>query len=173
MSRTASGGRGRSTSAASLARQSTRTAVRAMRTMRDLDAMGRAAATTIALRSKVIAQAACDPSKLADPELSLMVREKVEAATEVAAAIVPQLTLPAVHAARWLGDHTTLLARQAAVQPSLNGAWRQYQQLAEGMAYINAAYGAAMLSSMVELGAAALRPVHRAAMANARRLGRL
>ena len=47
------------------------------------------------------------------------------------------------------------------------------ERLAEGMAYINAAYGAAMLGTMVELGSVALRPVHRAATANARRLGQL
>ena len=59
MSRAAGGGRGRArrpASAASLAKDSTRTAVRAMRTMRDLDTMGRAAATTIALRSQMIAE---------------------------------------------------------------------------------------------------------------------
>lgn len=176
MSRAAGGGRGRArrpASAASLAKDSSRTAVRAMRTMRDLDTMGRAAATTIALRSQMIAEAFRNPAKLADPELSLMMSEKVEAAAAVAAAVVPQLALPALHAARWLGDHATLLARHA-MTPLWSGAsWRQYQRLAEGMAYINAAYGAAMLGTMVELGSVALRPVHRAATANARRLGQL
>lgn len=144
-----------------------------MRTMRDLDAMGRAAATTIAHRSQMIAEAFRDPAKLADPELSLMMSEKVEAAAAVAAAVVPQLALPALHAARWLGDHAILLARHAMTPLWSGGSWRQYQRLAEGMAYINAAYGAAMLGTMVELGSVALRPVHRAATANARRLGQV
>ena len=121
----------------------------------------------------MIADAVCNPAKLADPELSLMMSEKVEAAAAVATAIVPRLMLPALHAARWFGDHATLLARQAMTPLSSGGSWRQYQRLAEGMAYINAAYGAAMLGTMVELGAVALRPVHRAATANARRLGQL
>jgi hypothetical protein len=176
MSRAAGGGRGRArrpASAASLAKDSTRTAVRAMRTMRDLDTMGRAAATTIALRSQMIAEAFRDPAKLADPELTLMVSEKMQAAAAVTAAVVPQLALPALHAMRWLGDHAALMARQAMTPLSLGGGWHQYQRLAEGMAYINAAYGAAMLGTMVELGAVALRPVHRAATANARRLGQI
>lgn len=172
MSRAASGGRGRAATAASLARASSRTTARALRTMRDLDEMGRAAAATIALRSQVIADAARDPARLADPELTLMVSEKVKAAAAVAAAVVPQLMLPTMHAARWAGEHASLLVRQALAPPFPGTAWRQYQQLAEGMAYINAAYGAAMLGTLVQLGAVALRPVHRAATANARRLGR-
>lgn len=167
---------GESNGHASLARRNGRTAAAAVKAMRDLAAMNVAAATTIAVRTPMIAAAVQDPRRLADPELSLMVTEKVEAAAAAAAAVASKSALaPAVHATRWLGDHAALLARGTAgmaTARSADGVWAQWLRMAEGAALINASYGAAMLGAAVDLGAAALKPVHRAATANARRLGR-
>jgi hypothetical protein len=155
-----------------------RIAAAATRLVRDLDEMGRAAVETITHRSAVIAGAVQDPRKLADPELSLMMTEKVEAAAAAATAVLaPQLmAMPGLYATRWLGDQVALAARSAgqiARDPTVAGAVRQWQRAAEGMALINAAYATAMLGTMVELSAAALAPVHKAATANARRLRKL
>jgi hypothetical protein len=145
--------------------------------MRDVEEMGRAAAATIALRTTgAIADAVRDPRLLTDPELALMVTEKVEAAAAAAAAVAPKLALPALHAARWLGDQATLAARGmgqlVAAPTSALAFWQGWLRLAEGAALVNAAYGAAMVATMMEMGRVALAPVHRAATANARRLGK-
>jgi hypothetical protein len=157
-------------------RRSARAADVAAGTMRDLGEMQLAAARTIGLRVPMIAAAMRDPRLLADPELARMVTEKVDAAGLVAAAAAPQLALPAVHAARWMSEQAALWSRTLAdvgvLTPSPGGAWTRWQKVAEGVTLINAAYVAAMLGTMAELGRVTLAPVHEAAMANARRLGR-
>jgi hypothetical protein len=172
---TSSGGRGRPT-AASLARRSNRSALAAARVMRDVGEMGQAAATTIALRTTgAIADAMRDPRLLADPELTLMVTEKVQAAAAAATAVAPKLALLTLHATRWMDAQAALAARgmrQLGAPTSAVAFWQGWLRLAEGAALANAAYGAAMVGTMVEMGRAALAPVHRAATANARRLGK-
>ncbi len=157
-------------------RHTARAATVAADTMRDLGEMQLAAAQTIGLRVPMIAAAMGDPRLLADPELTRMAMEKVEAAALVAAAVAPQLAFPAVHAARWMGDQTALWSRAltgARLTPRSPGdAWTRWQKVAEGMALINGAYLAAMLGTMAELGRVTLAPVHKAATANARRLRR-
>src|SRR3954447_623001 len=143
-------------------RHQRRIAAAATRLVRDLDEMGRAAVETIAHRSAVIANAMQDPRKLTDPELSLMLTEKVEAVAATTAVLAPQLmAMPGLYATRWFGDQGALVARSAgqlACDPTVAGAVRQWQRAAEGMALINAAYATAMLGTMVELSAAALAP---------------
>ena len=155
-------------------RRNAKVAATASDTMRDFGEMQLAAARTIGLRVPMIAAAMRDPRLLADPELAMMVMEKVEAAGLVAAAAAPQLALPAVHAARWMGDQAALWSRAlTGVGPLSQGdAWARWQKVGEGMALINAAYVAAMVGTMAELGRVTLAPVHKAATANARRLGR-
>ena len=155
-------------------RRTAKAATVAADTMRDLGEMQFAAAQTIGLR---IAAAMRNPRLLADPELTRMAMEKVEAAVLVAAAAAPQLTFPAVHVARWMGDQAALWSRVLTgvrpTPPSPGDAWTRWQKVAEGMALINGAYVAAMVGTMAELGRATLAPVHKAATANARRLRRL
>jgi hypothetical protein len=149
-------------------------AVSAAETLRDLGEMQLAAARTIGLRVPRIAAAMHDPRLLADPELTLMVAEKVEAAAAVATATAPQLAASAAHTARWLNAQAALWSRacgDAASAPSLCGVWNQWQRLAQGVALANAAYGAAMLGAAADLGRVALAPVHKATTGNARRLG--
>ena len=155
-------------------RRGAKAAASVAETMRDFSEMQLAAARTIGLRVPMIAAALRDPRLLADPELAMMVMEKVEAAGLVAAAAAPQLALPAVHAARWMGDQAALWSRAlTGVGPLSQGdAWARWQKVGEGMALINAAYVAAMVGTMAELGRVTLAPVHKAATANARRLGR-
>lgn len=152
-----------------------KTAAVAAGVMRDLGEMQLAAARTIGVRMPMIAAAMSDPRQLSDPELSLMVTEKVEAVALAAAAAVPQLALPSVHAARWMGEQAALWSRAMTDHgpvPSLAGAWTSWHKLAEGMALINAAYLTAMIGTAAELGRVTLAPIHKAATANARRLGR-
>ena len=150
-------------------------AVSAAETLRDLGEMQLAAARTIGLRVPRIAAAMQDPRLLSDPELTLMVAEKVEAVAAVATAAGPQLAATATHTARWLNAQAVLWSRglgdAALATPSLYGAWNQWQRLAQGMALANAAYGAAMLGAAAALGRVALAPVHTATTGNARRLG--
>ena len=155
-------------------RRGAKVAATAADTMRDFGEMQLAAARTIGLRVPMIAAAMRDPRLLADPELAMMVMEKVEAAGLVAAAAAPQLALPAVHAARWMRQQTALWSRALTDVGTLSqgNAWVRWQKVGEGMALINAAYVAAMVGTMAELGRVTLAPVHKAATANARRLGR-
>jgi hypothetical protein len=142
--------------------------------MRDFGEMQLAAARTIGLRVPMIAAAMRDPRLLADPELALMVKEKIDAAGLVAAAAAPELALPAVHAARWMSQQAALWSRALTDVGTLSqgNAWARWQKVGEGMALINGAYVAAMVGTMAELGRVTLAPVHKAATANARRLGR-
>src|SRR3954454_3427752 len=113
-------------------RHQRRVAAAATRLVRDLDEMGRAAVETITHRSAVIAGAVEDPRKLTDPELSLMLTEKVEAvAATTTAVLAPQLRpKPGPNTTRWLGDQVAPAARSTAKlarDPTVAGAVRQWQ----------------------------------------------
>lgn len=144
-------------------------------TLRDLTEMQLAAARTIGFRLPMIAAATRDPRLLANPELARMVAEKVEAFTASAVAVGPLLATPPLHAGRWLNDQAAVWSHGfGALAPALSpfAVWYRWRRLAGDLAVANAAYGAAMLGALAELGAAALAPVHKAATGNARRLGR-
>ena len=157
-----------------IGRQLARATTTAVETARHLGELQLAAGRTVAARMTLLADAAADPRLAGNPEFTRMVTEKVEAATHAATAALPHLYLCATHGARWLSDwvaiwgHGSLRPFPDVASPfDVVPAWR----LAESLWLVNAAYGAAMVGAAAELGRAMLRPVHRTASANARRLG--
>ena len=132
-----------------------------------------AAAQTIALRTARMAQAVVDPSKVNDPEFTLMVTEKVDAVTQSAAAASHHLADPALHGFRWFSDWMTLCTRavvETVASPRPDNVATQMHRFVEGVMLMNAAYSAALFTSAAQMGSAALAPVHKATSGNAKRL---
>jgi hypothetical protein len=107
-----------------------------------------ASGRTIAHRSRMLAEAAGDPAALGHPEFSRMGSEKIAAGVEAAAAL-------------------------AAALPALQYRWVAWW-LDPGFRTVAAIFAAqqAFARDGIEMATAALRPVHRTASGNARRLNR-
>lgn len=134
-----------------------------------------AAAEVIGKRSRLIGEALADPRKLADPELTTMVSEKVEAAQASGSAMARGLPAAARAGQLWLSRQRRLAteAALAAARPrpplhllQLWGrlGWRSLE------AFVDAAQAAA--HGAARATAAGLAPIHRKATRNAKRLRR-
>jgi hypothetical protein len=135
-----------------------------------------AAGQTIAHRSRMLREASNNHAALADPEFSLMAWEKVEAAWRSQGAMHGK-TLPALQAwATWVSVqarlNATAMTGLAKCRTAADVAAVQRRYLQSSATNATAAAG-----RLVQLGiataAVGLTPVHKAATANARRLGRL
>lgn len=124
-----------------------------------------AAGRVIAARLRGIAAVAAGSGD--DPELGLMVTEKIEAANAALAAAAPHAALPLMHYAEWVAQCMALWSRCLALTGDPQRAWQRY---VEGVALINSVYASAMLATMAEAGNAALMPAHKAVTGNDRRL---
>lgn len=149
---------------------------RLIRTAVQQSDLGLVSARTIGYRTAMMAEALADPVELTNPEFLRMGTEKMEAAAESAGAMAHGL---ADLQKAWMG---LFLAPAQAMTTALCGfgACRSpadlltaQRRLVEGsiMAGVNA--GLHFAESAAVLAGAGLRPIHRKASANARRLARV
>jgi hypothetical protein len=132
-----------------------------------------AATAVIDRRTQMAAAALANPVELAAPEFTTMVTEKVEATVLSAHAV--QGGLPAVTRAAqtWLGRHVAAVGDAATMlwavgsPVALLALW---PRLALASFEANAAAAGEMMHLGVRVFGAGLKPIHRAATRNARRL---
>jgi hypothetical protein len=129
-----------------------------------------AAGATIAHRGAMLA-AARDAAAFADPEFTRMGHEKLEAAAAAATAMTLAAPLFSLRFLEWswsVGQRTQWALAAAAAARSLPALALVQRQWASALASANLR----LFESAAGVAAAGLRPVHRTAAANARRLGR-
>jgi hypothetical protein len=132
-----------------------------------------AAGEVIDARSRVIAGALADPTKLADPELVGMVTEKAVAALASWRAL--SLAVPSMTATtqRWLTAQATIIAEGAAAMVAARtpADWLlTWQSHATRSLSASAQAAEQLISAGTRAYAASLGPIHRKATGNAKRL---
>ena len=129
--------------------------------------LGLAAATTIGHRTARMMTAAGDPTALADPELARMVTEKLAAGGAASQAVMRDLLGIYWSSATW-ASRQALLNLRALGRFGPAFPWA----LALGMGRRWNDFGARLAADSHRALGNAMRPAHRTARANARRLGR-
>jgi len=143
------------------------------RTAEKTQEMALASVQTIGYRTAMMMQAMGDPVAMANPEFSLMGREKIEAAVESHQAIVSSFQTLMEGLLSWAaGQHHDNV--KAAVELSTCRNPLDLLTIQQRYVYgtcINAANaGARLTQAMIRLSEAGLVPVHKVAAANAKRL---
>lgn len=137
--------------------------------------MGVAAAQTIGIRTGMLMRAAGDPVAMADPEFTLMVREKVEAAMESSLAMGANLSALQAAWTSWLSSQAAIatyaMSGLAQCRSPLDIAMVQSRAL-DALQSAGTAAGARLAEAAIGVTGAGLAPVHKAASANAKRLAR-
>lgn len=135
--------------------------------------MGVAAATTIGIRTNMMVRAAGDPVAMADPEFTLMVCEKVEAAVESGLAMGAGLPTFHVALATWLSSQAAIathaISSLAQCRTPADVAAVQSRTF-EALHSAGTAASARLAEAAVVITGAGLDPVHRTVSANAKRL---
>ena len=132
-----------------------------------------ASAHTIAHRTTLMADAAAGAAALDHPEFALMGQEKLDAAVEAGTAMVHGL--PAMHGllAAWAWGQTLRAAdaiADASACRSLEALGGVQSRFVETSLAASVETGARLARSSLRIAGTGLRPVHRVASANARRL---
>jgi hypothetical protein len=134
-----------------------------------------AASRTIARRHDLMAEAASDPWRFADPEFSRMVTEKIAATTEAGLASFARAQVPVAAIDRWLRTQGEIAmaawteASRLTLTPRSFGLWLTLTQRSVESSAVLAQAVAGVGAAVVRAG---LDPFHRATTANARRLDR-
>ncbi len=132
-----------------------------------------AASRTIARRHDLMAEAASDPWRLADPEFSRMITEKIVATTEAGLASLARAQVPVAAIDRWLRTQSEIAfaawteASRFTLTPRSLGLWLTLTQRSVESSAVFAQAVAGVGAAVVRAG---LDPFHRATTANARRL---
>lgn len=149
---------------------------RLMRTAAQQSELGVVSAKTIGYRTAMMAGALTDPGELTNPEFVRMGTEKVEAAAEAASAVATGF---ADLQKAWMA---LFLAPAQAVTAGLCGfgacrspveVFSAQQRLVETSVMASYDAGLHFADAAARLTGAGLRPIHRKASANARRLARV
>lgn len=134
-----------------------------------------AASRTIARRHDLMAEAMGDPWRLANPEFSRMVTEKIAATTEAGLASLARAQVPVAAIDRWLRTQGEIAmaawveASRLTLTPRSFGLWLTLTQRSVESSAVLAQAVAGVGAAMARAG---LDPFHRATAANARRLER-
>jgi hypothetical protein len=129
-----------------------------------------ASGRTIAHRSRMLAAAAGDPAALGHPEFSRMGSEKLAAALEASARLAATLPALQLRWGAWWVDQGWATAAMFAARPQ--DLARSQAALLGSFLAIQQSFTIALARDGIEMATAALRPVHRTASGNARRLHR-
>lgn len=134
-----------------------------------------ASARTIGARTAMMAEAAGDPVGWANPEFSLMGREKVTAFAAAGDAVASGYGALQDAWASWIwgqaGNTVTAMAALGRCRTPMEAVAVQ-RRYAERTAANAAAAGAKLAEAGVRLAGAGVAPIHKVAAANAKRLGR-
>lgn len=174
--RSASGGTRRAASGAAQTRRLLALAEALQDNARRAGETALAASRTIARRHDLMAEAATDPWRLADPEFSRMVTEKIAATAEAGlASFARAQQVPVAAIDRWLRTQGEIAlaawteASRLTLTPRSFGLWLTLTQRSVESSTVLAQAVAGVGAAVVRAG---LDPFHRTTTANARRLDR-